>query len=31
MGYDLCITRAENWFENEGEEISQAEWRDTIE
>ncbi len=26
MGYDLHITRAKNWFENEGCEISVEEW-----
>ena len=27
MGYDVHITRAENWCENEGHEISLAEWQ----
>lgn len=26
MGYDLHITRAENWLENQGREISKEEW-----
>lgn len=26
MGYDLHITRAENWFENEGFQIAREEW-----
>jgi hypothetical protein len=26
MGYDLHITRADNWAENEGAEITRAEW-----
>lgn len=30
MGYDLHITRAENWWENEGKEISENEWRALI-
>ncbi len=30
MGYDLHITRAENWCENEGHEISPSEWHDII-
>jgi len=30
MGYDLHITRAESWAENEGLEISAQEWHDYI-
>lgn len=26
MGYDLHITRAEHWIDNQGEEITSAEW-----
>jgi hypothetical protein len=26
MGYDIHITRAEHWAENEGREISAEEW-----
>lgn len=31
MGYDLHITRAENWCLNEGKEISAEEWLKVIE
>ncbi|HEX8235818.1 MAG TPA: hypothetical protein VF600_07660 [Abditibacteriaceae bacterium] len=30
MGYDLHITRAENWWENEGKEIGENEWLDLV-
>jgi hypothetical protein len=30
MGYDLHITRAANWAENEGAEITVAEWMDLV-
>ena len=31
MGYDLHITRAENWWENQGKEVRENEWRELIE
>src|SRR5262249_40167098 len=31
MGYDLHITRAETWFENEGHETQWSEWHALIE
>lgn len=31
MGYDLHITRKENWFDEDGPVISEQEWRRTIE
>jgi hypothetical protein len=30
MGYDLHITRAEHWVENEGHEISREEWLELV-
>lgn len=30
MGYDLHITRRKDWFEEDGPEISLAEWRDYV-
>ena len=31
MGYDVHITRAENWVENEGHKIEESEWHALIE
>lgn len=31
MGYDLYITRAENWLENEEKQIDEPEWRKIVE
>ena len=31
MGYDIHITRATDWSDNRGEEISEREWRTLIE
>lgn len=30
MGYDIHITRKENWFEDEGKEITEAEWKSYV-
>ena len=28
MGYDIYITRSDDWSENAGKEITEAEWRE---
>lgn len=30
MGYDLHITRRPRWFDGEGQEITEAEWRSVV-
>lgn len=31
MGYDLYITRAEDWYNNQGRELTEAAWKTVIE
>ena len=31
MGYELYVTRKKNYFDEEGEDISTAEWHDYVE